>query len=105
MGLKWLSIYNKDAWERMVAESCGSQFTNGAILHGARKRIFKKKYAVCVETDSDKDAIIHWTDERDYPLKDGQFLVDADTLAVIAEYGVKEYFEDLKERMRKSIAE
>ena len=100
MELKWLSIYNKDAWNRMVAESCGSQFTNAHC-----QRIFKKKYAVCVETDSDKDAIIHWTDERDYPLKDGQFLVDAETMAVIAEYGVKEYFEDLKERMRKSIAE
>ena len=97
MELKWLSIYNKDAWNRMVAESCGSQFTN--------KRIFKKKYAVCVETDSDKDAIIHWTDDKDYPLKDGQFLVDAETRAVIAESGVKEYFEDLKERMRKSIEE
>lgn len=100
MELKWLSIYNKDAWERMVAESCGSQFTNAHC-----QRIFKKKYAVCIETDSDKDAIIHWTDERDYPLKDGQFLVDAETLAVIAESGVKEYFEDLKERMRKSIEE
>ena len=105
MGLKWLSIYNKDAWNRMVEQSCGSAFTNGAILQGARKRIFKKKYAVCIETDSDRDAIIHWTDDKDYELKDGQFLVDAETRAVIAEYGVKEYFEDLKERMRKSIGE
>lgn len=97
MGLKWLSIYNKDAWNRMVAESCGSQFTN--------KRIFKKKYAVCVETDEDKDAIIHWTDDKDYPLKDGQFLVDSETLAVINQYDIKGYFDRMHKRVKKLLEE
>ena len=100
MGLKWLSIYNKDAWNRMVAESCGSAFTNA---HS--QRIFKKKYAVCVETDSDKDAIIHWTDDKDYELKDGQFLVDSETLAVINQYDIKGYFERMNERVRKLLEE
>lgn len=85
------NIYDKDVWERMVAESCGSQFTS--------KRIFKKKFAVCVETDSDKDAIIHWTDDKDYPLKDGQFLVDDETRTVVEEEGLKERFEELHNKL------
>lgn len=91
------SIYNEDAWNRMVAESCGSQFTN--------KRIFKKKYAVCIETDSDKDAIIHWTDDKDYELKDGQFIVDAETLAVINQYDIKGYFYRMHKRVKKLLEE
>lgn len=84
------NIYDKDVWERMVAESCGSQFTS--------KRIFKKKYAVCIETE-DKDIIIHWTDDRDYPLKQGQFLVDDETRTVVEEEGLKERFEKLHNRL------
>lgn len=92
------NIYDKDVWQRMVAESCGSQFTDGAILQGARKRIFKKKYAVCIETE-DKDIIIHWTDDRDYPLKRGQFLVDDETRTVVEEEGLKERFKKLHNRL------
>ena len=86
------SMYDENVWEKMVAESCGSQFTS--------KRIFKKKYAVCIETDSDRDAIIHWTDDKDYELKEGQFLVDAETLAVINQYDTKGYFDRLHQRLR-----
>lgn len=86
------NIYNEDVWQRMVMESCGSQFTS--------KRIFKKKYAVCVETDSDRDAIIHWTDDRNYPLKQGQFLVDDETRTVVEDEGLKERFEELHQRLR-----
>ena len=84
------NIYDKDVWERMVAESCGSQFTN--------KRIFKKKYAVCIETE-DKDVIIHWTDDRDYKLKQGQFLVDDETRTVVEEEGLKERFKELHNKL------
>lgn len=92
------SMYDENVWQRMVAESCGSQFTDGAILQGARKRIFKKKYAVCIETE-DKDIIIHWTDDRDFPLKQGQFLVDDETRTVVEEEGLKERFEKLHNRL------
>ena len=91
------SMYNEEVWERMVAESCGSAFTN--------KRVFKKRYAVCVETNAGTDAIIHWTDDRNYPLKQGQFLVDSETLAVINQYDIKGYFERMNERVRKLLEE
>ena len=84
------NIYDKDVWERMVAESCGSQFTS--------KRIFKKKYAVCIETE-DKDIIIHWTDDRDYQLKQGQFLVDDETRTVVEEEGLRERFKELHNKL------
>lgn len=84
------NIYDKDVWERMVAESCGSQFTN--------RRIFKKRYAVCVEF-KDKDIIIHWTDNRDFTLKQGQFLVDDDTRTVVEEEGLKERFKELHNKL------
>ena len=86
------SMYDENVWNRMVAESCGSQFTS--------KRIFKKKYAVCIETDSDRDVIIHWTDDKNYPLKEGQFLVDAETMAVINQYDAKGYFDRLHKRLK-----
>ena len=85
------SMYDENVWNRMVAESCGSQFTS--------KRIFKKKYAVCIETDSDRDIIIHWTDDRNYPLKQGQFLVDDETRTVVEEEGLKERFKKLHNRL------
>lgn len=86
------SMYDENVWNRMVAESCGSQFTN--------RRIFKKKYAVCVETRADRDVIIHWTDDRYYPLKQGQFLVDDGTRTVVEDEGLKERFEQLHQRLR-----
>lgn len=86
------NIYNEDVWQRMVMESCGSAFTN--------KRIFKKKYAVCVETNAGTDVIIHWTDDRNYPLKQGQFLVDDGTRTVVEDEGLKERFEELHQRLR-----
>lgn len=89
------SMYDENVWERMVAESCGSQFTS--------KRIFKKKYAVCIETDAGTDVIIHWTDDKDYELKEGQFLVDAETLAVINQYDAKGYFDRLHKRIKDSM--
>lgn len=84
----------------MVAESCGSAFTNAHC-----QRIFKKKYAVCIETDAGTEVIIHWTDDKDYELKEGQFLVDAETLAVINQYDIKGYFERMHERVRKLLEE
>lgn len=92
MTVRMGNIYNKDTWERMVMESCGSQFTN--------KRIFKKKYAVCVETRADRDIIIYWTDDRYYPLKQGQFLVDDGTRTVVEDEGLKERFEELHQRLK-----
>lgn len=92
MTVRMGNIYNKDTWERMVMESCGSQFTNS--------RIFKKKYAVCVETNAGTDVIIHWTDDRNYPLKQGQFLVDDGTRTVVEDEGLKERFEELHQRLR-----
>lgn len=86
------SMYDENVWNRMVAESCGSQFTN--------RRIFKKKYAVCVETRADRDIIIYWTDDRYYPLKQGQFLVDDGTRTVVEDEGLKERFEELHQRLR-----
>ena len=86
------NIYNKDTWERMVNDSCGSAFTN--------RRIFKKKYAVCVETRADRDIIIYWTDDRYYPLKQGQFLVDDGTRTVVEDEGLKERFEELHQRLK-----
>lgn len=99
MELKWLSIYNEDAWERMVAESCGSAFTDAHC-----QRIFKKKYAVCVETRADRDIIIYWTDDRNYPLKQGQFLVDAETLQVVNQYDLKGLFDRMHQRLRDNIS-
>ena len=87
------SIYNEDAWNRMRKKS------------GINCQL-EDRYAVCYEKDDDELAtILTYTDDREFELADGQFLVDTDTLIVVNQYDVKGYFDRMHERVRKLLEE
>ena len=84
------SKYDRETWEQ-IRQSC------------RLNPLLEKKYAVCCDTQDGLAFIWYYTDDEDYDLAPGEFLVDTDTLTVVNQYDVKGYFDRMHERIRRAM--
>lgn len=86
------SMYDEDVWQ-VIRRKSGIDPS------------LEERYAVCYEMDDDNFAwVLAYTDDPDYELSDGQFLVDTETLQVVNQYDLKGYFDRMHQRLRDNLS-